>query len=556
MALLVKNLSAKNAKTTITCLLLTSVTIPVASSALISRCYSLPASFDIRQPFCRSITSLSVNDTICSNTLPQIQSTMAATQSLYHISGLEGLVLGRKIPQYTKANLNGPKQETTEDSSIWGFPPGTYTLKQVVEQVALLFESLLIQLGRDPPGSSSRTILLDGLRACLSLDARESTLPLGKGVNITGNSARKEIASQAQRISSLLVRYAQEVSPAGTVNPQLSTRSPCEGHMWTGEVQNILFGRRSNGNLMQVYNEWLHQLVLLRDGLLPFENFDEVPLIVLSDASGGMRPLENVRTQFLMQVMTAQVKRTTLLDVARGLRAPGLPSGGYGFQFARGIVMPASLLTGSSSILLRYLPAIVDDSQHQELLFDYENKDYYSVPREEIGLPAETVSRTSISSSAEDSSCVSNIVSSSLAIEMPTGAKSSSPVRYIKLCGIFKDNTQFSVDLGQTARGLRYAYRADSSNKDSSSSQGSSFGLHKAADVVSLPNLVTSTSNTDQSSLHVIQASSPVVRMALLGKLYPENIVLLDGKGQAVSTVLDAGKGFGPKFVIVGGEVK
>lgn len=547
----VVNVSAKKA---ITCLLLTSVKTSVASSLLISRCYSLSPSLDIEQPLCRSLSSFGVKNSICSNTLPQISPRMADIQSLYLIPGLEGLVLGRKISQHTEATVDGRKPRTTERPSIWDFPPGTYTFKQVVEQVAPLFESLLIRLGPDPPGASSRAILFDGLRACLSLDARESTLPLGKDAHITGNSSRKEIASQAQRISGLLIRYAQEASPAGTANPQLSTRSPCEGHMWTRDVQSVLFGRRSNSVLMELYNEWLHQLVLLRDGLLPFENFDEVPLIVPSNTSGGMRPLENVRTHFLMQVMTAQVKRPTLLDVARGLRAPGLPSGGYGFQFARGVVMPVSLLTGSSSVLLRYLPAIVDDSQHQELLFDYENRDYYSVPREEIGLPVETVSSTSCSSSAKDS-CVSNLVSSSLAIEKPTGSNVSSPTRYIKLRGTFEDDSQFSVDLGQAARGLRYAYRVNSSNEDSNSSRELSFGLYKAADVLSLPNLITSTAKTDQTSLHVIQASSPVVRMALLGKLYPENIVLLGGKGQAVSKALVVGKEFGPKFVIVGGEV-
>lgn len=43
--------------------------------------------------------------------------------------------------------------------------------------------------------------------------------------------------------------------------------------------------------------------------------------------------------------------------------------------------------------------------------------------------------------------------------------------------------------------------------------------------------------------------------MALLGKLYPEDIVLLDRKKQAVRKVLDVGKEFGPKFIIIGGEV-
>lgn len=449
----VVNVSVKKA---ITCLLLNSVKPSVASSLLTGHCYPLPPSLDILQPFCKLLSSFSVKNSICLNTLPRISPTMADFQSLYHIPGLEGLVLGREIPPHTDVSIDDCKQKTAERPSIWDFSPGTYTLKQVVQQVAPLFESLLIQLGPDPPGPSSRAILLDGLRACLSLDAQESTLPLGKNADVTGNSSRQEIARQAQQISSRLVRYAQEVSPAGTVNPQLSTRSPCEGHMWTPDVQKVLFGRRSNGNLMQLYNEWLHQLVLLRDGLLPFENFDEIPLIVPSDTAGGMRPFEKVRMHFLMQVMTAQVKRTTLLDVARVLRAPGLPSGGYGFQYARGLVMPVSLLTGSSSILLRYLPAIVDDSQHQEVLFDYENKDYYSVSREEVGLPIETVSSTSFASSAKNSSSLSKLVSSSVAIEAPPGFNTSSPVRHLKLCGVFEDDAQFSVDLGQIARGLRY----------------------------------------------------------------------------------------------------
>lgn len=554
-----KNVVNVFVKKAITYLLLNRVKTPVASSLLNLQCYPLTPSLDIRQPLSRPLTSLSLKNSICPNTLPQVSPTMADIQSLYHIPGLEGLVLGRKIPSHIDVNLDGREKKPTKRPSIWDFPAGTYTLKQVVEQAAPLLESLLIQLGPDPPGPSSRAILLDGLRACLSLDAQESTLPLGKGADVTGNSSRKEIARQAQRISNRLIRYVQEVSPAGTFDAHLSTRSPCEGHLWTSDVQKVLFGRRSNGNLMQLYNEWLHQLVLLRDGLLPFENFDEVPLIVPSDTSGGMRPLEKVRMQFLMQVMTAQVKRTTLLDVARGLRAPSLPSGGYGFQFARGVVMPVSLLTGSSSVLLGYLPAIIDNSQHQELLFDYENKDYYSVPREDIGLPVETVSSTSFASSAKNSSSVSSLVSSSVAIEMPPGSNISTPIRHLKLCGVFEDDAKFSVDLGQTARGLRYAYRVHSSNEDSNSSEKStSLGLYKAADVLSLPNLVTSTSSpgTDQTSLHVIEASSAVVRIALLGKLYPENIVLVDGKRQTASKALDVGKEFGPKFVIVEGEVR
>ena len=408
MALLNDKISSKDVIEYIVPWSLTVVIVLLAISTSSLGLINMFIKFESLEPFCRLLFPLSGSNTVCMTTLLPTTTTMAATQSLYHISGLDDLVLGRSIPLSTRMNYSEPTHRVPGYSSMWRFPPGTYTPKQIVEQVSPLFESLLIQLGRDPPGATpSRKILLDGLRSCLSLDGRESTLPLSKWANSTGNSARKEISSQAQRIGSLLVRYAQEASPPVTVNPQLSIRSPCEGHVWSRDVAGLLIGPRSNGNLMQVYNEWLHQIVLLRDGLLPFEIFDKVELVVKPDLSQGTRPLESIRPQLLMQIMSAQVKRTTLLDVAKVLMAPDLPSGGYGFQYARGVVMPTLLLTGSSSILLRYIPAIIDDSQQQELLFDYEKKDYFSVPRDEVGAPAETLLGTASASAAEDSSITS-----------------------------------------------------------------------------------------------------------------------------------------------------
>ncbi|KAL8976338.1 MAG: hypothetical protein Q9177_006875 [Variospora cf. flavescens] len=217
--------------------------------------------------------------------------------------------------------------------------------------------------------------------------------------------------------------------------------------------------------------------------------------------------------------------------------------------------MPLSLFTGSSSILLKYVPATLEDSKHHELLFDYENKDYFSVPRHEIGPPIEVTSSASSTSLKNSTSAVSNLTSSSFAVEKPTETDASSQIRHIKLHGNFKEGAQFSVDVGQITRGLRFAYRTASSDSGNHSAEPSSFGIHKASDVLPLPDLVMSTSHSNGVRLHVIQAGSAVERMALLGKLYPENVVLLSGEEQSPTRALGVGKGFGPQFIIVGGEV-
>ena len=480
-----------------------------------------------------------------------------STSSLFRIPSLDGLVFGRTIGPATKGASNEIKHVVNGNASTWKFFPGTYVPYEVVDHVAPLLDSLLIQLGQDPPGAvPSRVILINGLHSCLSIEGRESVLPIARNVNLVGRSARQEMANQAQRIGSFLVRCAQKVSPHGGFSPRMSIRSPCEGYVWTEDVAALLIGPRSNGNLMQIYNEWLHQIVLLRDSLLPFENFEKVSLIMKSHASQGMRPLEDIRSILVMQIMTAQVKPTTLIDVAKVFTAPELPPGGYGFQYTGGIVVPISLLGGSSSILLRYVPAIVDDSQHQELLFGYENKDYFSDPRKKITAPAEPFWSTSSTSAIQEHSLSSRLASSSLVIEGPTDGNFSSRVRLIKLQGTFEDNTRFSVDLGQVTRGLRYAYRILPADikADSDSVPPDYIGLHRASDMLSLPDLVTYPFQSKSLSLHVIKASNAVVRMALLGRLYPENIILLDREEGPLAYPVGIGKGFGPKIVIVGGS--
>lgn len=355
------------------------------------------------------------------------------------------------------------------------------------------------------------------------------------------------MATQASRVTELLLQYVEGASP-NAVDPQIVIRSPCEGHLWTHPVASLLMGPRSNGVLMQVYNEWLHQVILLRDALLPFENFADVRLCLRADSAKGTRPMEAIRPHFLSELMTRQIKRTTILDVAKALTAPNLPSGGYAFQYNNGLVMPAALLTGTSSILLKYIPAILDDREEKEVLFDSEYNDYYSVPRTEIKSSLRSVSST-WPRAIDDGPLGPKLTDSHLIVEHAAGAPSS--VRLLKLQGTFEDQSSFSVDVGQITRGLRYAYRVHTNQTDEEKPAADTpCKLHHASEVLAQPNLVSSQGD----GVHIIHARSPIVRLALLGKLYPENIVLFD-HGNLSSWALSAGKGFGHKFIVVGGKI-
>jgi hypothetical protein len=530
-------------------------TLAHSTSSTTHQLFSIPMRLYHR--FLRTVTtpktskSLSLLLIFCFHSHPANQpgkfstANMASLETV-RIAALDGLAFGRHVlPNHTSDDAK-PSQE---DQAGWNFKPGTYTPKQVIEQVAPLLESLLVQLGADPPGTTpARKLLVDGLSACLSTSSRESALPLPQN---TTDPARKEMAMQASRVTQLLLQYVEGASPKGA-DPHIVIRSPCEGHLWTHPVASLLMGPRSNGVLMQVYNEWLHQVILLRDALIPFENFAELQLCLKANSSKGTRPMEAVRSQFLSELMTRQIKRTTILDVAKALTAPNLPSGGYGFQYQNGLVMPAALLTGTSSVLLRYIPATLDDRGNKEVLFESEYNDYYSVPRVEIGWSAKYVSST-WPRALDDDPLAPKLIDSHLTVEDAAGKPSS--VCLLKLQGTFEDKSSFSIDVGQITRGLRYAYRVHANQAADEEKlidipATKACKLHKPSEVLAQSNLVSS----QDDGVHVIHATSSIVRLALLGKLYPENIVLLDDD-KTSSRALSAGKGFGPKFIVVGGKI-
>lgn len=222
----------------------------------------------------------------------------------------------------------------------WRFRPDAYTAREFMREISILFESVIVQLGPDGPGEDdSRAILLDGLLASLSHEGREATLRLVDWNSEQPSGLTRHILS----IGKTLFQYASEFNHATVGNPSLKVYSPCEGHKWLPPAGRLLRSHRSSPALMMLYNEWLHQITCLRDYLIGFDNFEEVVLILDNTARPGTRPMEDVRVALLERVARGNVSRQLFLETAKVLTAPGLPAGGFGFQYSRGVIMPASV---------------------------------------------------------------------------------------------------------------------------------------------------------------------------------------------------------------------
>lgn len=490
-------------------------------------------------------------------------------ESVYRMVALGGLVVGRTINSVAQVGLGG----NLSKGPGWYIPQGIYTPRQIVEGCAPLLETVLHNLGQDPPNTvPARKMLLDNLASNLRVDTRESTLQIPYS---TSDARRREIAQQAVRIGETIVQYAYEISLSKPkFDSQLTIRSPCEGHLLNAAVAGLMFGPRSQTNLMQVFNEYLHQIVLLRDSLILFQNYEEV-LIPIKGETGrqvGMRNTEEARSQFLAHLMTRGVSQSAIVNYAKAVLAPKLSvQGGYGFQYAHGLVLPAFLAGSSSPRLLYYCPAHLDfESSVSDILFDYKYPDYYSAPRAEIPESITTLAPDSWSSAALH--VPTKILESSIAIE-----KLQDSSRCLLQLRLEIDNDQcITVDLGQISRGFRYAYRVPPHSNHSSlpsdesrddeinidASMNHKPGFSQSSLVHSPMALLTQStpgllSSSKQLGIHVIPTNHALLTLALLGRIYPENVVLLHGD-QPPQGAERVGKSLrdSPKFVIYSQESK
>ncbi|KAH6695622.1 hypothetical protein F5X68DRAFT_219983 [Plectosphaerella plurivora] len=469
--------------------------------------------------------------------------------SPYRLANLAGLAIGHSIlPAWSRLAGLGPVDSSPVPGPYTGgssatpishaiqTPPGVYSVRQLVLSLSPLLDSIVFRLGNDAPGDiPARTLLIDGLAASLATSGRESTLPLGHSDGVRG-----ELSRQANRIAKTIVHTVREATPSPAPDDNVNIRSPCEGHTWTPAVASLLLGPRSSAELMHLYNEWLHRLILLRDALLPFENFDEVPLVA-SPEGRGIRAVEEQRKLFLVHCLTGNIPNAALVDLAKVFTSPGLSRGGYAFQYAQGVVLPAFISGSSSAHLLRY--HATKFQCQADRLFEYEHRSYIDVPRTEV---AAGEGEKGLKASRPET------VEASLVFE----DGSHPDARVVKLKLELGSGECVAVDLGQIARGRRYAYKPGSQGKENVTSNGSEDGVvvHRATDLLSLPSLVVSPrAKGGKQRLHVVHAANEVVKLALLGKLYPENVII-GGQGDDLEAARGAGKGFSERFVIVDDE--
>ena len=410
------------------------------------------------------------------------------------------------------------------------------TAREFVEAAAVLL--LSVARGRSAEEAAQ---LVAGARAVLATSGRESSLPLDPA-RLSGATA--EVARQTEAIGQQISDWAEESlataterHPTGDFPHHVDLRSHCEGHVWTPPVVRLLTGPAGGPTDMQVYNEWLHQLVLLRDALLPFADWREVPVRV---GPAGLRAVEVARTGFLTELLTRRVSHRALVALATQVVTGGSGVPGYGVLTDRGAAVPAVLghdVVASPRWLLRWDPALRLAAGAAPRSVVYAEEDYLAAPR---------VGTDQVAATAEDEAGggLPAATTQLVATASPDGATAT-----VALEVTAGDRTT-SVDLGQAVRGHRYAYRAAGaaapSPDDEAVRQERPEGVTDLDPwaVLGAPGLVWSPAGT----FRVAAGEDPHVDLALLGRLYPENVVLRHGEGWPA--VLAAGKA-GPARIVL-----
>lgn len=116
----------------------------------------------------------------------------------------------------------------------------------------------------------------------------------------------------------------------------------------------------------------------------------------------------------------------------------------------------------------------------------------------------------------------------------------------------FTDGSKvYRVDVGQAIRGHRYMYRPEQTSATTESLSESGRAVpnnHAALELLAIPGLVAGRAD----KVHfVVAKGNPLVLWALLGKLFPQNVVLLNSNHAEDTTVaMRSGKQFGAKFIL------
>ncbi|MFH7341219.1 hypothetical protein [Streptomyces sp. KHY 26] len=379
-------------------------------------------------------------------------------------------------------------------------------------------EPLLQGIIDDNALTSADSEVLEGqIRAALALGTRETSLPLSLGPDSA--PAARELGAQAETIGQELASWSTEALERLLTDPvplpagPLVVRSHCYGHLLTPPAADLLRGRRGGPVTMQLYNEWLHQMVLLRDALLPFTNWQDVPLLITPT---GLRHTEPARDAFLTELLVRQIRHTSIVAFARNVVTGASGPAGYGFEAGGGTALPAVLdqppLTAPRH-LLTWRP---DPAVGEAATYVPEVQDYYAAPRTLVeDLPPATTSGP--------------LSARTVTAPVADGTRTAR-------IEVTHDGTTAHVDLGQALRGHRFTQREDPAAGDASGTA--------AWSALRAPGLVWT-----QSGDVTLDATGQddLVVLALLGRLYPENVTLRPAGRSAARTTAD---GTGPSRLV------
>ncbi|MFD6098649.1 hypothetical protein ACFWF4_20285 [Nocardiopsis flavescens] len=333
----------------------------------------------------------------------------------------------------------------------WNTFPGTGTSLTAREFLAAVEPLLQGVIDDNALTAADGPVLETQIRATLALGTREASLPLAVGTD--GAPAAREIAGQAERIGGELASWAAASLerllaeriplPAGP----LAVRSRCHGHLLTPQAVDLLMVTRGGPVTIQLYNEWLHQVVLLRDALLPFANWREVPLAV---TPAGLRHTEPARDAFLTELLVRRVRHAAVVDFARAVvtgdaerRGPQ----GYGFAARGGTALPAVLdlpVREAPRYLLTWRPDTgggARDTGGGTVTYTARTSDYHAAPRtrvEELP-PAARAAHAPLTARVVPDPAQDGVRTASIEV-----TRAGETVR---------------VDLGQALRGHRFAHR-------------------------------------------------------------------------------------------------
>lgn len=391
---------------------------------------------------------------------------------------------------------------------VWNtFTPDTrITAREYVDTIAVLLQGVLASNGHQQP-----EVLIEQLRVTLGLHGPHSALPMPN----SPSRPVQQLLTQALRINDALVTWAGEalnrlIAQPEPLNEPLLVRSHCDGHTLIPPAVHILLGPQGGPVPMMLYNEWIHQMVLLRDALLPFSNFAEVPLPV---DGAGLRRLERSRDSFLAELLVRQIRHATIVDHARAVLVPGHDEhvDGYGFAWPGGTVLP-TVVTAPSVLTQTHLLTWSPETTVPEGVTTYvpSEPNYYEAPRAVAGAIAREGETPSVAGAT------ARVVASSSA-----DGRSHAAIEITDPRGDFVA----SIDLGQALRGHRYAY--PTAGCDEASASGASEWIAGATSLSAVDVLTADGMVWDESGDYVIDAGQDgLVALALLGSVYPENVVL------------------------------